>query len=149
MLAVLLGHLGYSSNETANLLHTHKEQELPEIRTSVRHMLQTLGTEYGRHCIHPDLWVKAAQPKILSFLERGIDVVVDDVRFLNEAALIRKLGGEVWCVERPSAVRTTSHASEGSLDGFHFDRRIVNDSSLFELYGEVKRRVDLLYSLAA
>jgi hypothetical protein len=79
-------------------------------------------------------------------MNRGIDVVVDDVRFPNEAELIRRLGGEVWCVERPAVLRTTTHASEGSLDDFVFDRRIVNDSGLIQLYSEVKTRVDALHA---
>jgi hypothetical protein len=81
-------------------------------------------------------WERLAQQK----LDLGISVVVDDVRFPNEAAIVRRLGGELWRVERPGTERGTSHASEGELDDYPlFDRRVVNDGSLLQLYGEVQR----------
>lgn len=75
--------------------------------------MQTLGTEWGRNCIHPDLWVSAWKHAIA-----GKDkVVVDDCRFVNEASAVREMGGWIWRVERPGGVPATRdveavHASE-------------------------------------
>ena len=33
-----------------------------------------------------------------------VDVAFDDVRFPNEAEMIRRLGGELWLVDRPGVV---------------------------------------------
>jgi len=53
--------------------------------------MQTIGTEWGRNMIHPDIWVRAWEQS----LPEDADVVVDDVRFPNEVAAIRRLGGDV------------------------------------------------------
>lgn len=78
---------------------------------SPRHALQTLGTEWGRDMIHPDLWtmlwLRQAQP----LLDAGRRVVVDDLRFPNEAALVRVLGGCILRLDTPTASRA-AHASE-------------------------------------
>lgn len=56
-----------------------------------RHAMQTLGTEWGRKMIGEDLWVRLWRASIES-LDR---VVVDDVRFANEAQAVRDAGGVV------------------------------------------------------
>ena len=100
-----------------------------------RKVLQTLGTEWGRTCIHPEVWVRAALHKIGQFFDNDESVVIDDVRFANEYAAIKQLGGEMWMVHRPDAVvpGSASHTSEGSLDGHLFDRYIVNNSTVTQL----------------
>jgi hypothetical protein len=56
------------------------------------------------------------------------------------------MGGALWRVERPSVVRTTTHSSEAGLDDFIFDRRIINDGSILELFNQVKGAVTALNS---
>ncbi|MEM0934793.1 MAG: hypothetical protein AAGJ91_02675, partial [Pseudomonadota bacterium] len=73
---------------------------------------QTLGDEWGRQCIHPDLWVEIARPAAESYLAEGVPVVFDDVRYANEAAMIRELGGEIWRMEGRAAPGVRPHASE-------------------------------------
>lgn len=58
-----------------------------------RHAMQTLGTEWGRECIHEDVWLHLWRKKATDLLSKGINVVVDDCRFENELALVRALGG--------------------------------------------------------
>lgn len=151
MAFVFLTELGLTDSMIEHHLFHAKEARIDAfgLNITARHICQTLGTEWGRSCIHPDVWLHCWQRKAQQNMDRGIDVVVDDVRFPNEAELIRRLGGEVWCIERPAVLRTTSHASEGSLDNFVFDRRIVNDGSPLELYAQVKTRVDALTELTA
>lgn len=55
-----------------------------------RHAMQTLGTEWGRNMIGADFWVNAWRATRPSGA-----IVADDVRFPNEAAEIRRLGGIV------------------------------------------------------
>ena len=75
-----------------------------------RHMMQTIGTEWGRNCVHPNLWVMAWEAS----LPKNRDVVVDDVRFANEAQAIKRLGGTLVFIDRPG-VAIGAHASEQQL----------------------------------
>jgi len=96
-------------------------------------MMQTLGTEWGRACIHPDFWVMIARAKTQRIMNYGMPVVIDDVRFANEATMIRELGGELWRIERPGIAYSGDHSSEGGLEDITPDRVIVNDGTIDQL----------------
>lgn len=139
MTRTFLIQLGYGPTEIDHYLDTGKEEHLPGIRTTPRHILQTLGTEWGRDCIHPEVWLMCWERAAQQSLDSGVPVVCDDLRFPNEAALIRRLGGELWTISRPGATATKPHASEGGLDDYgFFDRRIINDGTLLDLHSRVK-----------
>jgi len=74
--------------------------------------MQFLGTEWGRKMIFSDLWLNVWEARVRQLLEAGHRVVVDDVRFGNEAALVRNLGGELWLITRPGVSRGSDHPSE-------------------------------------
>lgn len=134
----LLECMGFTHERIDQLLTTDKECILPGIRTTPRHILQALGTEFGRDCIHPSLWLNCWMKTAGFHLTGGTHVVCDDVRFPNEADLIRDLGGELWHVSRPGALPTSSHSSEGSLDDYpHFTRRFHNAGSLDDLFAQL------------
>ena len=63
---------------------------------SPRHAMQTLGTEWGRQMIAASLWTDA----LIAAARRCDKVVVSDVRFPNEAAVIEGLGGRIYRVDR-------------------------------------------------
>jgi hypothetical protein len=94
-----------------------------------RHAMQTLGTEWGRNCMGEDFWVNTAMSCVDSLLDRGHNVVMDDVRFWNEAQAIKDRGGLLVHIARPGAKVIASHASEGGLYGWPFDVWLVNDKS--------------------
>jgi hypothetical protein len=133
MTCEFLENLGYLEGEAARMVFFDKHETVPELGVSVRHLLQTLGTEWGRDCVHAEVWVKcwAAQA------DRYERVVVDDVRFPNEAAAIKVKGGVIWQVVRQSAVHEGPHRSEGGLDGYKFDAVIQNDGSFNDLRSKV------------
>lgn len=94
-----------------------KETPLPELMGQTpRHVMQTLGTEWGRTCIHADVWTELARAQIVHLMQQGKSVVVDDCRFANEAALIRSLGGLVLALEGRGGL-AGSHESEQGLAG--------------------------------
>lgn len=134
MLRILLTDLGYSSAQVDHCLQVGKEQVLPELGVSPRHLLRTLGTEWGRACIHPSIWLQTFSRQI-----EGLHlVVVDDVRFPDEAQMIQELGGEIWLIRRTTAEQAPStlpdHPSEGQLMGWgRFDQTLSNDGDLDDL----------------
>jgi hypothetical protein len=110
--------------------------------------MQTLGTEWGR-ALAPDFWVEAWKRAIeRDALHASADgetvlIVVDDVRFPNEVAAIREMGGSIARIERPGAGLAGSegdHASEGQDLG-EADMPIVNDGEIDGFYGVVDRMV--------
>lgn len=99
---------------------------------SARDAMKTLGTEWGRELISPTLWVNAWKKSAA-----GRVIIADDVRFPNEAAAVRALGGVVIRIERPDrgerpgAETADSHASERIA--FAADLTIANDGSRSDL----------------
>lgn len=77
-----------------------------------RHAMQTLGTEWGRDLIGSHLWVNVAVESVLACFDQGGSVVIDDLRFENEADAVRILGGEIISVVRPGIGSVSRHPSE-------------------------------------
>lgn len=76
-----------------------------------RFALQRLGTEFGRDTIHPDLWISLWLREAKPLLDEGRRVVVDDLRFPNEAALVHRLGGKIIRID-PPIKSSDEHISE-------------------------------------
>jgi hypothetical protein len=129
MLAALLRAAGEDDAFVAACLEGHlKEAPVRALAGATpRRAMQTLGTEWGRGCIDPDLWVRLAMLRADRLRAAGTPVVVDDMRFPNEAAAIRAAGGLLVKVIRPGVDLPAGHASEGALDAQQFDLVIVND----------------------
>lgn len=108
-------------------------KEYPE----VRRLMQILGTEVGRNLFDPDLWVKLAKRQLESTLSVG-DVVVTDVRFPNEARLVRGYGGILVRVERPGFGPVNEHVSDRASERWAYDRRIDNDADVASLQGKLR-----------
>jgi hypothetical protein len=126
----MLRGVGYEQEEIDRYMYEDKEAVLAPFGVSARHMLRTLGTEWGRECVGPDVWTTHWLERVRS---RSF-VVVDDVRFPNEAELVRTLGGQMWKVTRPGVERATEHASEGGLDNWpNFTHDIINAGTLQDL----------------
>ena len=96
-----------------------KDVEIPWLghpeKTTGRKLLQYLGTEFGRDLIDPEIWVKVAKQRAEEY---GLDrhIFFDDLRFDNEAEMIRSLGGLVVMVKRDGFTPTAdSHASEKGI----------------------------------
>lgn len=95
-----------------------------------RHMMQTLGTEWGRHMIDGDIWVKA-----FARLNAGKCVIVPDVRFENEAALVREHGVLIHLVGRGGI--EGNHVSENAIEFKLGDIVIDNSRDLAWLHAQV------------
>lgn len=102
-----------------------KETPVPGYGRSGRFMMQTLGTDWARNLLGPGVWTRAVKDKIATL---KIDVVLDDVRFENEAAMIHAYGGMILRVERPHKLLTDEHRSERPLPDEHVDHTLRNVS---------------------
>lgn len=146
MTYILLSQLGYSHDSIQRMLYgTDKELIIPELKTTPRHIMRTLGTEYGRNCVHPELWIKIAEVQLQENLLRGAEgICFEDCRFPNEAAFLRNQGAQLWLVDGPARTSSdASHTSDGNLDtSIHFDHTILNDSSLSVLHSRINAVLD-------
>lgn len=134
MACEFLTALGYREDEAARLVWVDKSFVVPEVGCSVRKILQTLGTEWGRERLGGDVWVRCWEAQA----SRYDRVITDGVRFLNEAQAVKAKGGQMWKIVRPSATHDGSHVSEGGLDDWDgFDAVIQNDGSLSDLHAKV------------
>lgn len=103
----------------------------------IRRCMQRIGTEMGRGVFGPDVWVEHMRNRILTTPDRD-SIVISDVRFANEAELIRKYEGEIVIIRRPGVVQG-EHASEG-LD-FDVDGSIWNDGDVEYLHDQIREWV--------
>jgi hypothetical protein len=117
----------------------------------------TIGTEWGRNLIDQDLWANTWGRGI----EDGESVMNDSVRFPNEAAAIRALGGVVIMIKRPGT--KPAKFKWGKLGEFLFDKFgllwgvhdseridrikpdfvIHNDSNIEQLYADLDESMAL------
>lgn len=103
---------------------------------SPRQILQWWG-DY-RRAQDPDYFLKALALWV-SDREWDFDpLFITDVRFPNEAAMVRQLGGQIWQIKRPGyEAGGTGHASDTAGDEFSPDCVIVNGGSLEDLRATV------------
>lgn len=133
----------------------------PEL--SPRIALQTLGTEWGRAHIYPNVWVDytmnvtrqllSYDPYSVYLRTQGLHevdkdpniqgVVISDIRFENELNAIPAAGGYLIKLVRPETAKSDAifhHSSESDQDGFDpslFNASIVNDGTLKDLYRDI------------
>lgn len=114
MLRTLFTDMGYDPPTVARMIEGDlKEVRNADLTVTPRRAMQTLGTDWGRDMIHPDFWVRVASRKLAG--AKG-HVVVEDVRFDNEAKMIRLLGGRIVKIERHGHTGLSeAHASEAGV----------------------------------
>jgi len=102
---------------------------------SIRNLLQTLGTEWGRETIDYNIWLNLLKSRSSGL----VNFCVSDVRFENEARQLRMMGGIIVKVVRPELkTNVPQHSSEQGVDA---DKIIVNNKDLNHLYSEVQKIV--------
>ena len=99
-----------------------------------RYMMQTLGTEWGRNAIDPEIWVKTVFYNLESY------VVLSDVRFENEAEMVRGRGILIHMAGRKKIIPNT-HGSEVGVEFVDGDLKIYNTGTLSDLFDQVSLRM--------
>jgi hypothetical protein len=130
-----------------------------------RWVLQNWGTEVCRNGFHDDIWIASLENKLRNSTD---DVVISDCRFPNEIRAIKKAGGRVvrvvrgpepewynaavsqnrgpngnstWALSGRQLEQLGVHESETAWVGTKFDVVLDNNSTLDDLYQQVKRLV--------
>jgi hypothetical protein len=117
---------------------------IPGLGVTLRSMLQTIGTNWGRQCVHSELWTMLAEQKALKAL-KSYSVIYDDMRFPNEFEMVKRNGGYCVRVSRPGeGSRGDTSIGEGLLDSHNFDAYITNDGTLEDLKRFVWQAADYL-----
>ena len=128
-----------------------------------RWVLQYWGTDVLRNHFHDDIWIASVENKLRKTTD---NIVISDVRFPNEIAAIKRAGGIIVRIKRgpdpdwfPYAVTYNQatepgpelssaieyianakiHASEYSWAGADIDYEIENNSSIDDLFKQIKR----------
>ena len=150
-----------SAREWREQVDTWWAERLDMPHLTPRWVLQYWGTEVCCNGFHDDIWISALENKLRNSKD---DVVISDCRFPNEIKSIRDAGGIVIRVKRgpePDWYRDAAdmnagdhcinwalasnrmrqlgiHASETAWVGTKFDHVLENDSSIDNLYAQVR-----------
>lgn len=96
---------------------------------SPRQIMQWWGTEY-RRAVQPGYLVSMAAQHIRWRHQTLRDrlIVITDVRFEDEANMVRALGGQIWQIKRPGCdVPASAHISEVTGEAFR-PNLVINNS---------------------
>lgn len=139
-LKAMMYALGLTEREVEGDL---KEQpcELLDGKTP-RYAMQTIGTEWGRQLISPNIWTNVLQRNAKAILNKNGLVVIDDCRFFNEAVTIWDLTPDSLVIRilRPGHEPNTTHASEAQ--NFTVDVEIINDGTIEEFEQKLDRIIN-------
>lgn len=108
---------------------TLKEKTDDRYGLSPRQIMQLFGTEFVRKMIHVNFWINRME-EFLNSSEHS-RFVITDIRFPNEAELVRKYGYVIH-IERPNnPIRTnnSNHVSEQKLVKHPEDYIIINNEN--------------------
>jgi hypothetical protein len=164
MLAVLLKYNGMSAADITRYLEGDlKEQVIPCLGVTSRYAQITIGTEWGRNLINPNLWANTWGYGV----EDGESVMNDSVRFPNEEAPVHAAGGLTIMIKRPGTRPAKFKWGKfgeflydkfGLMWGVHDSERtdrltpdftIHNDSTVEQLYADLDEAMALHYSRVA
>ncbi len=130
-----------------------------------RLMLQLWGTEVCRNGFHDDIWIASLENKMRKTTD---NIVISDVRFPNEIKAIHNAGGIVvrikrgldpdwyedavnanagsqnmsWLISKSRLEKLGIHASETAWVGGDIDHIVYNDSTIDELFSQIKDLVE-------
>jgi cytidylate kinase len=122
-------------------LTDHKHIEIPRIGHTARYLMQTLGTEWARATVNRNFWLYLMDNAITT-QPIGNNIVVDDVRFDNEADYLRRKNGIIINLVRGNTQLdpySTDHASEEGISSELVNYNIENDGSVAAVVKEMEK----------
>ena len=124
-----------------------KERVIPEVGRSFVELAIFLGTKFGREFIGTDVWVEAAHRRLTSIQRQTPRALIlcDDLRFPNELARWRALGGVVIGIDRPGVQVSAARASaEGLLTFADCDFVLTNGGTREEFACSVEEALSAI-----
>jgi hypothetical protein len=124
-----------------------KDQEVKPWGLTLRDILQRFGTEAMRDVFGQDFWINRWLAEYLELQDHN--VVVTDVRFANEAALIRSMGGTVVHMQRDGAGLAgplSGHLSEQTLPYEPGDVIVLNNGTVDNLTSKARNILQSFYA---
>ena len=110
-------------------IHVPKDEVQTRFGVTLRHALQTIGTEWGRNKIRSDIWTSLADEQVV----RHGSIVSAGIRFPNEVEWIGKNGGLLVNIERLQGQDyEPDHVSDDDMSEYA-NIIIQNDAGLSEL----------------
>lgn len=111
--------------------------------TSIREMLQIVGTDIYRVFVKDDIWLDYVK----KFFDPMSRIVVTDARFKNERDFLKKNGAILVLIKREGQVSQSNHISENQLgQDSDYDVIIKNDSTISSLHFSVNMWFGILYN---
>lgn len=105
----------------------------------VRRLLQDLGVG-ARKVFGEEFWITQSLEPIYNSSNNKF--VITDVRFENEAHMVKSLGGQVWRVKRLGVNAVNEHVSEFEMDGYKVDQIFVNNGTIEDLTVLISTRMN-------
>lgn len=100
-----------------------EQQDAPR---SPRQVMQWWGTEYRREKFGRQYWTQRLTGRVLMQQHNGQRLhVITDVRFPEEAAAIRSMGGQIWQVKRPHSTHQPAATHSSEVDGSAYRPEVV------------------------
>ena len=143
--SLLVADAGLSPREAFEHVEgSDKEKPIETLgNVTSRHLMQTLGTEWGRKCIGDSFWVLLFQAKVKFLMQELVEskefrikrpqvVVCDDVRFENEVLGAKETADELGIphyhlyIERQGCEYSNEHESEFGLPIYDLEAQGVN-----------------------
>ncbi|MFD0276184.1 hypothetical protein ACFVHB_20085 [Kitasatospora sp. NPDC127111] len=109
--------------------------EMAKAIPEVRRLLQELGAAMRQ--VDPRIWIHAALTEVNVMNDLGRAAVVTDVRYRNEAEMLRSHGFHLLYIDRPGIPHLV-HESEGALGPEDADYTIINAGSVADLESAVQ-----------
>lgn len=118
-----------------------KEKKLDFWELSPREILQKVGTDLFRKHFDQEFWVKLMENKIQNKLVKypDMNIVCSDVRFQNEADLVKKLGGKIIFIDRFDSIQDTHEAEQCNISNIDFI--IENKGTLQDYYTKINHHI--------
>ena len=123
---------------TYEQLHVNLKETIDNYwKCTPRYLLQMVGTNLFRNQFDTNIWIYRMNQ---IFENNPIkNFVISDVRFQNEADLVKKHNGLLIKVNRPGQKYNDNHISEKGIDDIeNYDILIQNSDSIFDLYEKIR-----------
>lgn len=119
-----------------------KQEPIPWLDgVSGRELMQTLGTSWGRETVLDDIWLRAMNQRLRKYISTDKIIIIDDLRFDNEAKFIQSQGGYIISLTRDGINYTNEHKTETPINS---DYLSFNDSIDV---GDIKRASEVIETL--